>query len=193
MSKSVISFLLDREYAGRVTLFHPPLVIGEGILRLQIRSRLFHLFILLFLRTLRVQMLTFSKIISMIFLSSLPRTHVFILKIVSLSCFPNYLRYHGVLFVFQRPDVSLTIVNLHGGHRLISSLTDPSASGVVVLVHQKHRKRIIKIHHVSDRLLAVDIRYGIKIIRVISVYIPHVGYSWQDFTTVFDDLQVTSI
>ena len=50
----------------------------------------------------------------------------------------------------------------HGGHRLITSLQSPAASGVAILVHSDYVKYIIRKHMVSDRVMAIDVKIGTK-------------------------------
>ena len=60
-------------------------------------------------------------------------------------------------------------VHLHGGHRLISSLSIASASGVVVLLHKNLFKQVSQIIYVNGRVMAVDLRSQGKVIRFIAV------------------------
>ena len=77
---------------------------------------------------------------------------------------------------------------LHGGHRLITSLESPAASGVAILVHSDCVKYIIRKHMVSDRVMAIDVKIGTKKIRIISVYMPHAGYSFAEFEKCMEDI-----
>ena len=36
--------------------------------------------------------------------------------------------------------------------------------------------------------MALDVKIGKKIIRIIAVYLPHAGYPWQDFQACMDDI-----
>ena len=82
---------------------------------------------------------------------------------------------------------------LHGSHRLICSLSDSAqspASGVGILVHRKLRKRVIRKICINDRVMAIDLKLGGKVIRIISVYLPHSGMedSWNYFQQCFDHI-----
>ena len=79
-------------------------------------------------------------------------------------------------------------VIIAGGHRLISSLSAPMASGTSILMHKRFDKSVLKVHIVSDRVMAVDLKFGGKRIRLISVYVPYSGYPWEQFISVMDDL-----
>ena len=59
---------------------------------------------------------------------------------------------------------------LQGGHGLICSLKDFRFAGVAILSHRSWADSVQHIHHVSDRVLAVDLQLqvGLKI-RVIAV------------------------
>ena len=65
---------------------------------------------------------------------------------------------------------------LHGSHRFISSLSSPAASGVTVLVNANFTGFIQQKILVNDRLMAIDFKLTRKLIRIICVYLPHVGY-----------------
>ena len=78
---------------------------------------------------------------------------------------------------------------LEGGHVLYTSLSENCFCGTGILLHHKHVKKSNKIHAVSDRVLALDFTaYGIKM-RSTAVYVPHAGYSVQDFDDIFDQLR----
>lgn len=66
---------------------------------------------------------------------------------------------------------------LEGGHRLITNLSTPAASGTTILINERFVKKIIRIIPISDRVLGLDVRIGKKILRIIAVYVPHAGYS----------------
>ena len=61
-----------------------------------------------------------------------------------------------------------------GGHRLICSCEFSKYVGVVVLVHQKWTKSILKVEQVSDRVMYVDIEMEHIVVRVVATYFPHV-------------------
>ena len=60
-------------------------------------------------------------------------------------------------------------------------LSSSNASGVAIFVHAKHTEKIIRKILISDRVMAIDIREGNRILRIISVYLSHSGYPWIDF------------
>ena len=78
-------------------------------------------------------------------------------------------------------------VTLEGGHRLITSLSSPGASGVAILINAKYTKMISKKIIVSDRVISVDLKLKTKHLRLISVYVPHAGYSWDEFDDCMTD------
>ena len=61
---------------------------------------------------------------------------------------------------------------LHGNHRLIANLSTKSASGVAILIHQKHVSNVLRQYRVNDRVLGIDIRFGGKFMRIVAVYLP---------------------
>ena len=70
---------------------------------------------------------------------------------------------------------------LQGGHRFLAHRGDYHASGVAILIHKNHAHNIKHIMYISDRVMAIDIQMGCKIMRVIALYLPHAGYPWDDF------------
>ena len=79
-------------------------------------------------------------------------------------------------------------VFLEGGHRLITSLSAQSASGVGILIHHRFTKHIHTINCFSDWLMAVDFRFRGKTLRLFAVYFPHAGYPWSLFEKSWEDL-----
>ena len=77
---------------------------------------------------------------------------------------------------------------LQYGHRLFSHLEAPMASGVAILVHQKYADKIKKTIYLSDRVMAIDVRVGIKDFRIISCYLPHAGYERDYFESVMTQI-----
>ena len=78
---------------------------------------------------------------------------------------------------------------LEGGHVLFTSLSNNAFSGTGILLNVEHVKKSNKIHCVTDRVLALDfMAYGTKL-RVVAVYVPHAGYSVEDFQETFDQLR----
>ena len=77
---------------------------------------------------------------------------------------------------------------LLGGHRLLAHRGDYHASGVAILIHSKHTQNIKHIIYISDRVMAVDIQMGCKMIRVIAVYFPHTGFLWEDFENIMNQV-----
>lgn len=82
---------------------------------------------------------------------------------------------------------------IQGGHRLIASLNQSEVSGVAVLINRRFVKFIIKKILVSDRVMAVDIRFGKRCIRLIAVYMPHAGYPWANFELCMSDIEAIAI
>ena len=71
---------------------------------------------------------------------------------------------------------------------MIAQLSTPSSSGVAILVHRQFTKNIIRKLCISDRLMAIDVTIGSKIMRIVAVYMPHAGYTYEEFSNCFEDL-----
>ena len=76
----------------------------------------------------------------------------------------------------------------------VHSNDDEVASGVGILVHAKyeHARSISAVHRCSNRIMAIDLKLGHHIIRMISIYMPHAGYDqshgFRDFESIIDQL-----
>ena len=79
-----------------------------------------------------------------------------------------------------------------GGHRLISSYGDASnaASGTAILTHQKFTRFVKHKIIINDRIIAIDMKFRQKTIRIISIYMSHAGYAWSDFVYGFDQISI---
>ena len=77
---------------------------------------------------------------------------------------------------------------LDGGHRLVLVRGDYTYAGVSILIHKKHVANIKRIHAISDRLCAIDVRISDVIVRCIAVYAPHAGFAFDEFTLVMGQL-----
>ena len=86
-----------------------------------------------------------------------------------------------VLFSETRANSQDCIVT--GGHRLITHLDGYTGAGVRILVNSRWTRCIEKVHIVSDRILAIDMLFGNLKARVVSVYMPHAGFNWQNDLT----------
>ena len=64
---------------------------------------------------------------------------------------------------------------------MIAQLDNNSVSGVTILVHKRHSKSIIRLKLMNDCCMSIDVKLYGRIIRVISMYVPHTRYSWDDF------------
>ena len=50
------------------------------------------------------------------------------------------------------------LIDLDGGHRLLTCLFGDKFAGVGLLVHRKWRQKILRYHRISGRVCAVDIK-----------------------------------
>ena len=90
--------------------------------------------------------------------------------------------------IFSETRCTTRDIILEGGHRFIANLSSPGASGTAILINQRLVKKIMKSIPVSDRVLATDVRIGKRILRIISVYVPHAGYPWSDFEICMNEM-----
>ena len=70
---------------------------------------------------------------------------------------------------------------LTGEHRLITCLMEDIYAGVGILIHKRWCTHIISIGKISGRLMYVDIKVDVATFRFIAIYVPHAGYSNQEF------------
>eukprot|EP00439_Symbiodinium_sp_Y106_P004000 s2119_g1.t1 len=75
------------------------------------------------------------------------------------------------------------------GHKLYSSSQQTVAAGVAILVNRRLLHGVIRVHVISDRLMFLDLQFGTRICRLISVYMPHAGYPHDDLCKMYDQLQ----
>ena len=81
--------------------------------------------------------------------------------------------------VFSETLASTASAILDGGHIFDTAHKKNAkvASGVGILVHVKHVCAVIVIYRCSDRVIAIDSKFGQLSIRMISVCMPRLGYS----------------
>lgn len=76
---------------------------------------------------------------------------------------------------------------------MISNLTEPGASGVSILVHAMHVDRIVSKICISSRVMAIDLQFGGRILRIIAVYLPNAGHPWNEFEVELERRTMTGI
>ena len=76
-----------------------------------------------------------------------------------------------------------------GGHRLITQLGKNKYGGVAILIHERYADSIATIREFGERVLAVRIRDNSIKLTVISVYVPHAGYSVDDLHELYKKLR----
>ena len=81
-------------------------------------------------------------------------------------------------FLFSQTRASIASVILDGSHKIdtVHGNDVEVASGVGILVHVKYARAVITIHRCNDRVMAIDLKFGLQHIRMISVFMPHAGY-----------------
>ena len=82
-------------------------------------------------------------------------------------------------FLFSQTRASIASVIIDGSHKIytVHGNDVEVASGVGILVHVKYARAVITIHRCNDRVMVIDLKFGLQHIRMISVYITHSGYS----------------
>ena len=76
---------------------------------------------------------------------------------------------------------------LSGGHRLITH-KGSTYGGVAVLIHSQYGQYVVSHHSFGDRVLAVRVGdFGARLC-IISVYVPHAGYSMDDVIETYNQL-----
>ena len=93
---------------------------------------------------------------------------------------------HWDIILFSETNTSPLDAILDGGHRLICYRDEYYAFGVGILIHQRWLDSIRYIHRISDRVLAIDIQMQMKIIRFISIYLPHAGFAHSNLLNQYD-------
>ena len=80
-------------------------------------------------------------------------------------------------------------VVLEGGHRLLSSLGQERHAGVAIFLHARWAANIIKYEAVSGRIMYADCCLQGRMYRVIASYLPHAGYTWDEFRDCLEQLR----
>ena len=83
-------------------------------------------------------------------------------------------------------------MDLECGSRLYTYLGDNKVAGIGVLVHARHVPTIVACVPVKDRILALDIQIGGKVITFIAVYVPHCCYRDEYCGTAYEQLAKTA-
>ena len=81
---------------------------------------------------------------------------------------------------------------LNGGHVLYTSIDTNRHAGVGILLHSKHVKSNNKPHMISGRIMALDLTVNEIKIRAVAVYMPHCGYTQDEFDETYDQLRCIS-
>ena len=110
-------------------------------------------------------------------------------RVVALLSELSSISWHSICFSETR-CLTQDVV-LQGGHRLIAHLESKQASGVAILIHREFVDKFLRKHSISNRVLAVDVRVGHKVCRIISCYLPHAGYHQDVFMETLD--QITAL
>lgn len=75
------------------------------------------------------------------------------------------------------------------GHVFCGSGGTEGGRGVAILLNKRWSKSCKAVHCVSDRVCAVDVNFGGRVVRFISAYFPHAGYEDHEVEAVYLILQ----
>lgn len=92
-----------------------------------------------------------------------------------------------VLFSETRADIDK--LTLDGGHLLYGSRKATTCAGVAIALHSKHKTCVQQVRVLDDRLMYLDLKNGARVIRLVSVYMPHAGYPIDDLRRLYEQLQ----
>ena len=95
---------------------------------------------------------------------------------------------HWDVILFTEARTLSDDFRIEGHYRLILNFDYHGCSGTAILVHARHADNVKVIHRFHDRLLAIDLRVGSRVLRIASVYMPHAGYAFDELHSVYDKL-----
>ncbi len=75
-------------------------------------------------------------------------------------------------------------INLDGGHRFITALAGDGFVGVAILIHHRYENCVTDSRSYDGRVLAIDVCIEGVLFTIVSVYVPHAGYSHEDLLHV---------
>ena len=93
-----------------------------------------------------------------------------------------------VVLLSETRALSQSLV-LDGGHLLYTELDENKFAGVGILLHSKHVRKSNKMHAIGGRIMALDFMVNKMKVRVVAVYLPHIGYGVPEFNDTFDQLR----
>ena len=109
-------------------------------------------------------------------------------KIVQVLAELEHIPWDIILFSETRATSGTKV--LDGGHVLYSSIDPNNAyAGVAILLHTKHVKKNIRVHRTSGRVIGIDFKMHGRNYCAISTYVPHCGYSREDFDETYNQLR----
>ena len=79
-------------------------------------------------------------------------------------------------------------MDLEDGLKLYRKIAGCCSAGVAVLVHRRHVPNIISPRMYSDRVIALNVQIFGRPFTFIATYVPHAGYSVEDFHTTIDQI-----
>ena len=108
-------------------------------------------------------------------------------KVAELLGEMQHCKWDLVVFSETRANIDKTV--LQGGHVLYGSRTPTTCAGVAIAIHSRFSFCVQRVHVLGDRLMYVDLKTGMRIMRVVSLYMPHAGYPSEDLRQLYEQMQ----
>ena len=99
----------------------------------------------------------------------------------------QHCKWDPVVFSETRANIDKTA--LQGGHVFYGSRTPSTCAGVAIAIHNRFSSCVQRVHVFGDRLMYVDLRIGMRSMRVVSLYMPHAGDRIEDLRQLYEQLQ----
>ena len=93
------------------------------------------------------------------------------------------------LVVFSKTKANIDKTVLQGGHVLYGSRTPTTYAGVAIAIHSRFSSCAQRVHVLGDRLMCVDLKIGMRIMRVVSLYMPHAGYPIEGLRQLYEQFR----
>ena len=94
------------------------------------------------------------------------------------------------IICFSETRAKDDLIELQGGHLLLTCLKGQLFAGVGILIHKKMIKQIRGYHRLSGRICGIDLKCGHLCVRIISVYVPCGGHDWQEVEAFYEELRI---
>ena len=92
------------------------------------------------------------------------------------------------VILFSETRTVTSTLTLEDGSRLFTSKGEHKADGVAIFVHKHIIPYVIRVRRFGGRLIFIDLRMQYYTVRLVSIYCPHAGYSFDDLKFVCNNL-----